>query len=70
MLGRLHIETGDSPTLMGTLNTLSVPAVALRVSGNVEFGALLFEESKVGATGEDLNGDGDGNDFVVRYFRF
>jgi len=70
MLVRLHIETGDSPTLMGTLNTLSVPAVALRVSGNVEFGALLFEESKVGATGEDLNGDGDGNDFVVRYFRF
>lgn len=70
MLVRLYKNTGESPALMETLNSLSVPAVALPSSGKVEFGALLFEESKVGATGEDLNGDGDGNDFVVRYFRF
>jgi hypothetical protein len=70
LLARLHMSTGDSPALMGGLNTLSVPAVSLAESGAPKFGALLFQEDQNGATGHDLNGDGDANDFVVRYFRF
>ena len=35
----------------------------------VEFGAHLYQESLFGPTGNDLNGDGDTADLVVRWFR-
>lgn len=70
LLQRIGLTTNDLPTFMGSLNGLSRPAVSVAPSGPVLFGALLFQENQVGGTGQDLNGDGDAKDFVVRYFRF
>jgi hypothetical protein len=69
LLQRIGLTTNDLPTFMGTLNSLSGPAIAVKSEGDVSFAALLFEESLVGPGGSDLNNDGDANDLVVRYFR-
>ena len=59
---------GSAPTFMGSLNNVTAPALGVDLDG-VEFGAYLYQESMFGAGGNDLNGDGDTMDFVVRYFR-
>jgi hypothetical protein len=60
--------TGSAPTFMGSLNNVSTPALGVALDG-VEFGAYIYQESMFGATGNDLNGDGNATDFVVRFFR-
>jgi len=59
---------GSAQTYMGSLNNVSAPALGVALDG-VEFGAYAYQESMFGAAGNDLNGDGDTTDFVVRYFR-
>jgi hypothetical protein len=59
--------TGSTPVYMGSLNTQSMSALPPNLDGT-EFGAFLYEEAMFG-TGNDLNGDGDTLDIVVRYFR-
>jgi hypothetical protein len=58
---------GSAPTFMGSLNNVSAPALGAGLDG-IEFGAYIYQESQFGVGGNDLNGDGDGTDFVVRFF--
>lgn len=67
VLQRVNLSGSGSPFFMGTLNTLNAPSLGAGLDG-AEFGALLYQEALFG-TGNDLNGDGDALDFVVRYFR-
>ena len=56
---------------MGTLNSLSRPAVQFDSESAPKFGVMLFQESMQGLSGTDINNDGDAgdaNDFVPRYF--
>jgi hypothetical protein len=50
---------------MATADNAPTPASYFQV-GEAEFGALLTDEFMAGV---DLNGDGDLNDNVVRYYR-
>lgn len=68
VLQRVRLDGGDGPTFMGSLNTLSTLSLGVGLDG-AKFGALIYQESLHGLTGNDLNQDGDGADFVVRYFR-
>ena len=59
---------GGFPVNMGILNNQDTPAGVFALSG-VQAGAYIAQETLIGATGKDINGDGDAMDFVVRYFR-
>lgn len=64
ILQRFSLTDGFLPSFMATLNTVSRDAVDVP-TGEAEFVAFLAEEFEAG---QDFNGDGDTNDFVVRYF--
>lgn len=53
-----------------TLNDLPIPAVQFSDQGAISFGAFLFQEGLVGASGKDKNSDDDTSDYVVHYFTF
>ncbi len=61
----LRTRLSDVATdVLGTLNALTLPAV---VTDDDRGAAFLADETIAEA---DLNGDGDANDFVLRWFRF
>ncbi|MEZ6017452.1 MAG: hypothetical protein R3F49_20225 [Planctomycetota bacterium] len=68
VLQRVKLDGSSAPSYMGSLNTISALSLDADLDG-VQFGAFLYQESLFGVTGNDLNGDGDGADLVVRYFR-
>jgi len=68
VLQRVRLDGAGGPTFMGSLNTFNGPSIGAGIEGSA-FGAYLYQESLLG-TGNDLNGDGDALDIVVRYFRF
>lgn len=69
ILQRILIAGGGRVT-MGTLNSFDVPAATVGGGGSPKIGAFLTQEAQIGATGKDLNKDGDKTDVVVRYFRY
>ncbi len=64
ILFRTSLSQGTS-SVMGVLNNLTRPAVDLDEIGNPTGAAFLVDEN---IAGFDFNGDGDTNDYVVRYF--
>lgn len=68
LLIRFSMGGGDTPTVVKSLNTLSGPAVQFSAEGTIRFGAFLFQENQEGASGLDLNKDGDVSDYIVHYF--
>ena len=68
-LMRVGVTTSEPPVHMGTLNSLAGPAVQFDSKAAPKFGVLLFQESMQGASGTDINNDGDATDYVPRYFR-
>jgi hypothetical protein len=64
----LFTEQGNpsNSSFLSSLNDLSASAVI--TNGNVG-AAFIYDESEVGAAGTDLNGDGDPNDFTLRWMR-
>lgn len=70
VLQRIGLSTNDLPTYMGTLNNEDMPAVIFETGATPQFGAFLYDEKMVSSGNkQDLNDDGDGDDFVLRYFR-
>jgi hypothetical protein len=71
VLFRTSITQGTS-FATGTINSISGrPALDLNVEeSSPTAAAFLTEEANVGATGTDVNHDGDTFDFVVQYFTF
>ena len=65
----IGLATGNPPAFLGTLNDLGRTAVAFAPGRTPAAGAFIFDESQQGTSGMDINGDGDGTDLVVRYFR-
>ncbi len=68
VLQRILLTGGQAPVFMGSLNNVTTPALGTGLDG-VKFAAHLYQESLFGPSGNDLNGDGDALDFVVRYYR-
>ncbi len=68
ILFRTSLSNGTSGA-MGVLNDFTRLAVEFDENGTPTGAAFLADESLQGA-GSDLDGDGDTNDNVVRYFRF
>ena len=68
ILQRIGVTTNDLPTFMGILNELGRTSAHFQSSGTARFGAFIADETMVGATGTDINGDGAKN-LIVRYFR-
>jgi hypothetical protein len=69
ILSRVGVSNSEPLVHMATLNSLDRPAVLFDSTSAPKFGVILFQESMQGASGKDLNGDGDSNDYVPRYFR-
>jgi hypothetical protein len=69
ILSRVGVSNSEPLVHMATLNSLDRPAVQFDSTSAPKFGVLLFQESMQGPSGKDLNGDGDSNDYVPRYFR-
>lgn len=69
VLWRTSLSQGTS-TYMGISNSLSRAAITVNLRENPSGGAYFALESQQGVGGIDLNGDGDTNDYVVRYFLF
>ena len=71
ILFRTSLTNGTSQA-MSTLNsTPGSSAIVLNPDETSPVsGAFIVNELQFGASGTDLNGDGDPNDLVVRYFRF
>ena len=69
ILSRVGVSNSEPLVHMATLNNLDRPAVQFDSTSAPKFGVILFQESMQGASGKDLNGDGDSNDYVPRYFR-
>jgi len=69
ILSRVGVSNSEPLVHMATLNSLDRPAVQFDSTSAPKFGVILFQESMQGASGKDLNGDGDSNDYVPRYFR-
>ena len=65
ILQRFSLVGAFASTYMATADNAPTPASYFQV-GEAEFGALLTDEFMAGV---DLNGDGDLNDNVVRYYR-
>ncbi|MGB0331853.1 MAG: hypothetical protein ACPGPE_08545, partial [Planctomycetota bacterium] len=65
ILQRFSLVGAFASTYMATADNAPTPASYFEV-GDAEFGALLTDEFMAGV---DLNGDGDLNDNVVRYYR-
>ncbi|MEM1447729.1 MAG: hypothetical protein AAGI22_01380 [Planctomycetota bacterium] len=64
ILQRFSIDGSFPTTSMTTSDTGPTPSTQFQ-RGTAEFGAFLTEEFQIG----DINGDGDTNDSIVRYFR-
>jgi hypothetical protein len=69
VLWRVSLSSAQ-PIYMGSHNSLSRPAIAYNTRENPVGGAYIATENQEGAGGLDLNGDGDTNDLVLRYFNF
>ncbi|MEL6716984.1 MAG: hypothetical protein AAFP86_24620, partial [Planctomycetota bacterium] len=65
LLMRFSLVNAFLPTLAGTANDIDRTLVDFG-PGDARFGAFLTEENQ---GGDDLNGDGDTSDTVVRFFR-
>ena len=65
ILQRILVAGGGRVT-MGTLNSFDVPAATVGGGGSPKIGAFLTQEAQIGATGKDLNKDGDKTDVVSR----
>ncbi len=57
-------------TYMGSHNSLSRLSIFVNPKENPAGGAYIATENQEGVGGLDLNGDGDANDLVLRYFEF
>jgi hypothetical protein len=55
---------------MGSHNSLSRLSIVVNPKENPASGAYIATENQEGVAGLDLNGDGDTNDLVLRYFEF
>jgi hypothetical protein len=66
ILFRTSLTQGTS-AMMGVLNDLTRLSVDLDEIGTPSGAAFLVDESMAGIAGTDYNGDGDTNDYVVRY---
>jgi len=67
VLFRTNLENGSSD-LMGTLNNLDRPAIAVSPAEVGVFGGAFLANEAMAR--EDLNRDGDTNDWAVQFFRF
>ncbi len=69
VLWRVSLSSAQ-PIYMGSHNSLSRPAIVVNPRENPAGGAYIATENQEGPGGLDLNGDGDTNDLVLRYFNF
>lgn len=66
---RISLSGSEPTTYMGLLQNLVRPAVEPGPSSTAFGIGWVVQEGQQGTTGADLNGDGDTDDFVVRYTR-
>ncbi|MGK0218652.1 MAG: hypothetical protein ACI9HE_002146 [Planctomycetota bacterium] len=67
VLMRIRLSGGEAPRYMGLSSPLNQPVVQPGTEINARGIVWIAFEPQQGPSGGDLNGDGDSNDYVVRY---